>query len=151
MFKKAFIVVAAVAAMALPAAALGDGGTPAPDPGAKIAAAQAKLEALKAKCDSSPKASARCAKVAANVLQRLDKISARIDTAEGKINSEVLGGKPAREVLAGVGSPPEARCGQAGHLPARVLDPGELLHLGSGPRAGSPVGDRRPGAARRPR
>ncbi|MGZ4441442.1 MAG: hypothetical protein ACXVZN_13910 [Gaiellaceae bacterium] len=88
MFKKAFIVVAAVAAMALPAAALGDGGTPAPDPGAKVAAAQAKLQALKAKCDSSPAASAKCAKVAAKVLARLNKISAHIDTLEGKIISK---------------------------------------------------------------
>ena len=101
MFKKAFIVVAAVAAMALPAAALGDGGTPAPDPGAKVAAAQAKLEALKAKCDASPKASARCAKVAANVLNRLNKISAHIDTLEGKINSKCS-----------VATPP-AKCSQA--------------------------------------
>jgi hypothetical protein len=101
MFKKAFIVVAAVAAMALPAAALGDGGTPAPDPGAKVAAAQATLQALKAKCDSTPAAAARCAKVAANVLDRLNKISARIDTMEGKINSKCS-----------VANPP-AKCSQA--------------------------------------
>ena len=55
MFKKSLIVVAAVAAMALPAAALGDGGTP-PDPGAKLAAVQAKLQDLKAKCDANPTA-----------------------------------------------------------------------------------------------
>ena len=101
MFRKSLIVVAAVAAMALPAAALGDGGTPAPDPGAKIAAAQAKLEALKAKCDASPKASAKCAKVAARVLDRLNKISAHIDTVEGKINSKCS-----------VATPP-AKCSQA--------------------------------------
>ncbi len=108
MFKKSFIVVAAVAAMALPAAAFGDGGTPAPDPGAKVAAAQSKLEALKAKCDAHPKAADRCAKVAAAVLNRLNKISARIDTVEGKINT-----------ACSVATPP-AKCSQAPALLARL-------------------------------
>ena len=94
MFRKSLIVVAAVAAMALPAAALGDGGTPAPDPGAKVAAAQAKLQALKAKCDATPKASARCAKIAGLVLDRLNKISAAIDTRESKITTACSAANP---------------------------------------------------------
>ena len=107
MFKKSLIVVAAVAAMALPAAALGDGGTP-PDPGAKVAAAQAKLEALKAKCDAHPKAADRCAKIASRVLDRLTKISARIDTIEGKVN-----------MACSVATPP-AKCSQAPTLLAKL-------------------------------
>ncbi len=94
MFKKSLIVVAAVAAMALPAAALGDGGTPAPDPGAKFAAAQAKLQDLKAKCDAHPAAAAKCAKIAARMLDRLNKISAHIDTIEGKINTACSAATP---------------------------------------------------------
>ncbi len=108
MFKKSFIVVAAVAVMALPAAAFGDGGTPGPDPGAKIAAAQAKLEAIKAKCDAHPKAAARCAKVAAAVVARLDKISARIDKLETTINTKCS-----------VATPP-AKCSQAPALLQRL-------------------------------
>jgi hypothetical protein len=106
MLKKSFIVVAAVAVMALPAAALGDGGTP--DPGAKIAAAQAKLEAIKAKCDAHPKAAARCAKVAAAVVARLDMISARIDKLETTINTKCS-----------VATPP-AKCSQAPALLQRL-------------------------------
>ena len=94
MFKKSLILVAAVAAMALPAAALGDGGTPPPDPGAKTAQLQEKLQQLKAKCDSSPEASAKCAKVAAKVLDRLDKISARIDERMSKIKDKCSGANP---------------------------------------------------------
>jgi len=108
MFKKSLIVVAAVVAMALPAAALGDDGNPAPDPGAKIAAAQAKLEALKAKCDASPKAQARCAKVAVALLGRLDKLSAHIDALEGKITEKCS-----------VASPPK-KCSKAADVIARL-------------------------------
>ena len=108
MFKKSLLVVAAVAAMALPAAALGDGGTPAPDPGAKIAAIQGKLDALKAKCATSPEAAAKCAKVAAKVLDRLNKISARIDDRESKINAKCS-----------VATPP-AKCTQATALLAKL-------------------------------
>jgi len=107
MFKKSLIVVAAVAAMALPAAALGDGGAPA-DPGAKIAAIQAKLDTLKAKCTTSPEAQAKCAKVAAKVLDRLNKISARIDDRESKINAKCS-----------VATPP-AKCSEAPALLAKL-------------------------------
>jgi len=109
MFRKYLFVVAAVAAMALPAAALGDdGGNPAPDPGAKVAAVQAKLEALKAKCDKSPKAQARCAKVAVALLGRLDKLSARIDGLESKITEKCS-----------VASPPK-KCSKAADVIARL-------------------------------
>ncbi len=104
MFKKSLIVVAAVAVLALPAAAFGDGGTPAPDPGAKLAQVQDKLNKLKAKCDAKPEAAAKCAAVAARVLDRLNKISARIDTIEGKISAKCS-----------VATPP-AKCTQAAAL-----------------------------------
>ena len=94
MFKKSLIVVAAVAAMALPATALGDGGTPGPDPGAKLGQVQDKLNQLKQKCAAKPEAAAKCAKLAARVLDRLDKISARIDTLEGKINAKCSAANP---------------------------------------------------------
>jgi hypothetical protein len=101
MFTKSLIVVAAVAAMALPAAALGDGGTPGPDPGAKLGQVQDRLNQLKQKCDARPKAADRCAKLAARALDRLDKVSARIDKIEGKINAKCS-----------VATPP-AKCTQA--------------------------------------
>jgi hypothetical protein len=104
MFKKSLIVVAAVAVLALPAAAFGAGGTPAPDPGAKLAQVQDKLNKLKAKCDAKPEAAAKCAAVAARVLDRLNKISARIDTIEGKISAKCS-----------VATPP-AKCTQAAAL-----------------------------------
>lgn len=94
MFKKSLIVVAAVTAMALPAAALGDGGTPPPDPGTKIAAIQEKLQALKQKCDAKPEAAAKCAKVAARVLDRLNKLSAHIDKRVTKINTKCSAPNP---------------------------------------------------------
>jgi hypothetical protein len=107
MFKKSLIVVAAVAAMALPAAALGDGGTP-PDPGAKLAQAQEKLNQLKQKCDAKPEAAAKCAKLAARVLGRLDKLSAHIDALESKITEKCS-----------VATPP-AKCSKAADLVARL-------------------------------
>jgi len=107
MFKKSLIVVAAVAAMALPAAALGDGGTP-PDPGAKLAQAQKKLNHLKQKCDSKPEAAAKCAKLAAGLLARLDKLSARIDALESKISEKCSGATP------------PAKCSKAKDLLARL-------------------------------
>ncbi len=107
MFKKSLIVVAAVAAMALPAAALGDDGTP-PVPGAKLAQAQEKLNHLKQKCDSKPEAAAKCAKLAAGVLARLDKLSARIDALESKIKEKCS-----------VANPPK-KCSKAADVLARL-------------------------------
>jgi len=94
MLRKSLIVVAAVAAMALPAAALGDDGTPAKDPGAKFAQIQAKLQSLKQKCDSKPEAAAKCAKIAQRVLDGLDKASARIDERVTKIKDKCSGANP---------------------------------------------------------
>jgi len=94
MLRKSLIVVAAVVAMALPAAALGDDGTPVPDSGAALAQVQAKLTLLKAKCDAHPNAQARCAKLAARVLKRLDKLSSRIDKLESRINQACSAANP---------------------------------------------------------
>ena len=77
-------------------------------PGAKLAQAQEKLNHLKQKCDSKPEAAAKCAKLAAGVLARLDKLSARIDALESKINEKCS-----------VANPPE-KCSKAADVLARL-------------------------------